>query len=521
MNFGDIIEAVEHAVDPAAPALLHGDAVVSWGEAAARSNNLARALLARGLAPGDKLALYMRNRPEYALGIAAAFKARLVHVNVNYRYEAGELLYLLDNADAKAVLYGAEFRDQVAAIRDRLPQVVAWIEVGGDGPASFDALAREGDGAPLTIERSSDDLLFLYTGGTTGMPKGVMWPHGDLREILVSALRQLMPVPDTLAGIEAFVRAAGPGPRSLVIPPLMHGTGLMTALNAMMWGGTIITMPGANFNADEVVATIARHRPTAIVIVGDSFGRPILDALDAAPPPQPFDSVQTITSSGVMWSAAVKQGLLRYFPNATLQDALSSSEAIGLGAAVTTAGGETRTAAFTLSDRAIVIDEDSRPITQGTGRIALGPPNPVGYYKDDAKTAATFRLIDGVVYSIPGDWATIEADGTLTLLGRGSACINTGGEKVFPEEVEEAVKTHDSVADALVVGVPDPKWGQAIVAVVAPVAGGGVDPEVLRAHVRSRLSGYKVPKRVVLADRPLRAVNGKADYAAARACVEG
>ncbi|MES2032940.1 MAG: acyl-CoA synthetase, partial [Pseudomonadota bacterium] len=469
-NFGDILDAIAPVLPPEAPAFIHGERVVSWGEATRASNNLARALIARGAGPGDKLAIYMRNRPEYVLALSAAFKARMTHVNVNYRYTPDEVWYIFDNADAQTVVYASEFRDAVTRIRPRLPKVVNWIEVSADGDIApfaddFDTLAGDGDGAPLDIQRSGDDQFFIYTGGTTGMPKGVIWSHHDLREITLSAARKLGPVPETLEELAAAIRLVGPGGRLLPAPPLMHGTGLLTAMGAHLAGGCVVTLTGEAFDAREMLETIDRHRPNGLVIVGDSFGRPLLNELNANPGAYDLTSVEVIVSSGVMWSLEVKRGLLEHMPQAMLNDGFSSSEAVGIGASVMTKDGEVQTARFMLGDRCRVFDENDQPVLPGSGvrgLVALGPPLPQGYYKDEEKSARTFRMIDGVRYSIPGDWCLVEADGSLTLLGRGSACINTAGEKVFPEEVEEALKTHPSVEDALVVGLPDEKWGQAV-----------------------------------------------------------
>jgi fatty-acyl-CoA synthase len=527
-NFGDILDAISPVLPPDAPAFIHGERTVDWAEATRISNNLGRALLARGAQPGDKVAIYMRNRPEYMLTLAACFKARLTHVNVNYRYTPDEVWYIFDNSDAQTVVYASEFRDAVAQIRPRLPKVKTWVEVSADGQVApfaerFDDLAAEGNAGPLDIQRSGDDQLFIYTGGTTGMPKGVMWSHHDMREITLAAARKLGPVPETLEELAAAIRMMGPGGRILPAPPLMHGTGLLTAMGAHLAGGCVITLEGETFEAREMLEAIDRHKPQTLVIVGDSFGRPILNELNANPGKYDVSSVIAIVSSGVMWSREVKSGMLEHMPQAMLNDGFSSSEAIGMGASVMTRDGEVQTAKFMLGDRCRVFDENDQPVEPGSGKpgiVALGPPNPVGYYKDAEKTARTFRVIDGVRYSIPGDWCIVEADGTLTLLGRGNACINTAGEKVFPEEVEEALKTHPSVEDALVVGVADDKWGQAVTAVVELAPGHDLDEAALRAHVRKSLAGYKTPKRIVVADGPMRASNGKADYPAARAMAE-
>ena len=527
-NFGDILDAVAGALPAHAPAFFHGERVIDWGEADRATNSLARGLIARGAKPGDKIAIYMRNCPEYLLALSAGWKARLTHVNVNYRYTADEVGYIFDNADAQTVVYAPEFRGVVAEIRPRLPMVKIWVETGAEAdlPAfaeRFDALAVEGNGGPLDIARSGEDQFFIYTGGTTGMPKGVMWTHQDLREISLRTARLLGPVPETLPELIEVTKSAGPGVRTLPAPPLMHGTGLLTAFGAMLAGGSVVTLEGRTFDAEELLIAIDRHKPQTMAIVGDSFAKPILNALNAQPGRYDVSSIAAIVSSGVMWSVEVKRGLLEHMPAAVLSDAFSSSEALGMGASVMVKGAEVQTAKFMLGDRCRVFDEDDNPVEPGSGiagLVAIGPPNPLGYYKDTAKSARTFKVIGGVRYSIPGDWCVVEADRTLTLLGRGSACINTAGEKVFPEEVEEALKTHPSVEDALVVGLPDEKWGQAVTGVVRLTDGCAFDEDALRAHVRRSLAGYKTPKRVVVTTETIRASNGKADYPTAKAIAE-
>ncbi|WP_293522222.1 acyl-CoA synthetase [Phenylobacterium sp.] len=527
-NFGDILDAVGPNVSPEAPAFIHGQRVINWGDAVRTTNNMARGLIARGARPGDKIAIYMRNRPEYLLAVAAGWKARLTHVNVNYRYTPEEVWYIFDNSDAQTVVYASEFRDAVAEIRPRLPKVKTWVEVSEDSQVApfaerFEALGEEGNGGPLDIQRSGDDQFFIYTGGTTGMPKGVMWTHHDMREITLQAARKLGPAPETLEELAEATRRLPVGARILPAPPLMHGTGLLTSMGTMMAGGCVITLEKPTFDAEELLTAIDAHKPQTLVIVGDSFGKPILNALNAAPGRYDVSSILTIVSSGVMWSHEVKKGMLEHMPQAMLSDGFSSSEALGMGNSIMTRDSEVQTAKFMLGERCKVFDENDQPVEPGSGKsgmVAIGPPNPLGYYKDDEKTARTFRTINGVRYSIPGDWCIVEADGTLTLLGRGSACINTAGEKVFPEEVEEALKTHPSVDDALVVGLPDEKWGQAVTGVVRLSEGASLDEEALRAHVRKSLAGYKTPKRVVSTDQSIRASNGKADYATARKIAE-
>lgn len=531
-NLGDVLEGVESALPPDAPALVHDDEVVSWGELARRSRSLAAAFAARGVAPGDKVAFYMRNAPAYMETLAACFKGGYVHVNVNYRYLDDELLYIVDDSDAAVVVFACDFDERVERIRARAGKVKLWVRTGDGAPPafaeSFDALASERPDAALDVERSADDLLFIYTGGTTGMPKGVMWRHGDLWGALgfgANARANRGARPATPAEHVANVKAHGLGPRQYTACPLMHGTGLLTAIGNFTGGGVTLTTGGDRFDPIAALDFVDRARAESIVIVGDAFARPLVDALDAHPGRWSLESLKVVMSSGVMWSRETKDALLEHRPNLTLADLFGSSEAVGFGSSVTSRkAGKGRTAKFRIGDDCRVFTEDHREVVPGSGErgfIARRGPIPLGYYKDPEKSAKTFPTIGGVRYSIPGDWCTVEADGTLTLLGRGSACINTAGEKVYPEEVEEALKRHAAVADALVVGLPDPKWGQAVTAVVAMRPGSDFDPEALRAHVRGALAGYKTPKQWVEAEAAwLRAPNGKPDYKAARALAE-
>ncbi len=313
-NLGDILDAVGPNVPPEAPAFIHGSRVINWGDAVRMTNNMARGLIARGAQPGDKIAIYMRNRPEYLLAVAAGWKARLTHVNVNYRYTPEEVWYIFDNSDAQTVVYASEFRDAVTEIRPRLPKVKTWVEVSEAGDVApfaerFEALGEEGNGGPLDIQRSGDDQFFIYTGGTTGMPKGVMWTHHDMREITLQAARKLGPVPETLEELAEATRRMPVGARILPAPPLMHGTGLLTSMGTMMAGGCVITLEKPNFDAEELLTAIDAHKPQTLVIVGDSFGKPILNALNAAPGRNDVSSILTIVSSGVMWSHATEYGV--------------------------------------------------------------------------------------------------------------------------------------------------------------------------------------------------------------------
>ena len=527
-NFGDILDVVGEVNNQGQPALIHGDRIISWTDMTARSNRLARALLAHGAETGDKVGFYLRNQAEYMDAVAACFKARLTHVNLNYRYLDDELVYIFDNSDAVAAFYDVEFRENVARVRHRLPGVKAWIEIGGDGSdtpdfaLNYDELVGSGDGTALDIERSGDDLMFLYTGGTTGMPKGVMWPHKVWREANLDGLRRIYGgAPETLDEHLDFVNEIGQFGRQLPACPLMHGTGFFTALGALLNGGAIITLENtAKFDPHALWQTVSKHGVTALAIVGDAFAKPMLNALAEEPDKYDLSSVQSITSSGVMWSGEVKLGLLEHMPQVALMDSFGASEAVGFGMSTTTAEGGLQTAKFTIGEHCKVFNENGDEIAPGSdepGFIARGGAVPLGYYKDQAKSDATFKTINGVRYAIPGDWCTVAEDGTLTLLGRGSNCINSGGEKIYPEEVEEALKEHELVDDALVVGVPDEQWGQAVTAVIETAGGNPVDSDTLKQFVQTRIARYKAPKHILTKSSLERAPNGKADYKSIRA----
>ena len=525
LNFGDIMDAVSDVVSAQAPAFVHGERSIPWGEATARMNNIARNLHARGAQPGDKVAFYMRNGIEYGELTGACFLGRLTHVNVNYRYKPDEVRYIVDNSDATVVCYAHEFRDAVAQIHNQLDKVKLFVEVGPEVVASFatpyEALATRGNGARLDIERSPQDLVMVYTGGTTGMPKGVMYAQGDLSNTLLARIFVATgTLPQTVEEVVAFVRASGDmNVRYLPACPQMHGTGFFGTMSSLLTGGCVVTVDNASLDPHGIWSAVEKNRVTNMAIVGDPFAKPLLRALDEAPGRYDVSSLVAMNSSGAMWSAEVKQGLLAHLPpQATLTDAFASTEALGMGVSVAQRGVETKTAGFMMGPNAMVLDEDDRPIAPGSGqsgRLAVGGVLPVGYYKDEEKTNRLFRIIDGRRFSIPGDYAIVEADGRITLLGRGSNCINTAGEKVFPEEVEETLKKHPTIEDALVLGVPDEQWGQAVTGVVKLAPGADFDETALRIHVRDHLAGYKTPKRVILAGVPLRAPNGKADYKSA------
>ena len=519
-NFGDIIDAVAKVIPPTAPALIHGSKTTFWPEFQARTNALTRGLIEAGHKTNDKLALLIRNRPEYMEGTIASFKGRFVHVNVNYRYKEDELHYIFENSDARIVIYGSEFASVISSIRSRLPDVKTWLQVQTDNsprPAfahDYERFLTSHKTTDLDIKRTADDLLFLYTGGTTGMPKGVMWRHGDLRQTQLNP--NLMPVvPTNLQEHATLVKEQGPGNRFIPACPQMHGTGLLTSFGTLCMGGSVITLESANFDPIELWDVVQNQKAQQIALVGDAFAKPMLRTLDEHPKRWDLSSLVSMISSGVMWSQEVKHGLIKHIPQVALMDSFGSSEAVGFALSATTKDGEVATAKFTLGTDVAVFSTDHKSVKPGStepGYIARGGNIPLGYWKDPEKTAKTFPIIEGRRWSIPGDFCLLHEDNSITLLGRGSVCINTAGEKVYPEEVEEALKLHDSVEDALVVGVPDEKWGTAVTAVIELSPGANFNEENLRKHVRDKLAGYKTPKRILRVDTMFRAPNGKADY---------
>jgi len=519
-NFGDIF-AVVAGLQPDHTAIVQGDRKVTWAELDDTARGLGQWMLNQGVAQQDKVAIYLYNSPEYLMAAAAAFRIGCVPVNTNYRYGADELTYLFDNADATVIVFHATFTDLVNEVRPNLTKVKAFLFVD-DGHTQCPAWATPlpkaahtpGEGlAPWG--RSPDDLVMLYTGGTTGMPKGVMWRQDDLFGRLNPAGFRPYKADLGLEGIAAEITENGPGVTLLPACPLMHGTGFFTALETLAEGGTVSLLPSRHYSGDELAGTIEKDSVNVAVIVGDPFARPLLKAL--TDPPNRFDvsSLTAMMSSGAMWSEEMKQGLLEVNPSMVLIDAFSSSEALGMGSSISTAKATRSTAAFTLGPTVIVLDEHGNRVEPGSdtiGMIGVGGRNPIGYYKDEVKSAATFKEIDGVRYSIPGDFAKVLADGSIQLLGRGSQCINTAGEKVFPEEVEEALKTHDAVADACVVGIPDERFGERVVAAVEFAAGKSAEVEELIAHVKSKLAHYKAPRQLRVVPTIGRSPSGKMDY---------
>ncbi|MEO6651086.1 MAG: acyl-CoA synthetase [Ilumatobacteraceae bacterium] len=518
-NLADVFERIADSI-PDALAQQQGERTTTWRQFDRRADGVAQSLLDAGLVEQDKVAQYLFNAPEYLESVFACFKAGFATVNTNYRYSADELVYLWDNADVVAVVFHGAFVEQIESIRGRLPMIRLWSWVDDGSGSCPDWASPYGAAADSPAHRvlapwgrSGDHLFLLYTGGTTGMPKGVMWRQDDMFQVLDANNRRRMPPEQDLAAVSDRVERAGP--KGLPGAPLMHGTGLFNAISTLMVGGSITTLTGRHFDPIELLDGIAHHQINSMSIVGDAFAKPILAALDNEPDRWDISSLRVIVSSGVMWSKETKQGLLRHNERLIMVDALGSSEAIGMATNTTTADSTGDTAQFELGPNTRVITDDGRDVAPGSGelgRVALRGFTPIGYYKDPDKSAATFQLVDGERYSIPGDWAEVLTDGTVRLLGRGSQCINTGGEKVYPEEVEECLKLHPSVADAAVVGVPDERFGQAITAIVEPAPGCEIDGDELIEHVKASLARYKAPKSVHSVDTVGRAVNGKLDY---------
>jgi acyl-CoA synthetase (AMP-forming)/AMP-acid ligase II len=528
-NLATAFESVCDAL-PDRIALIQGDRRVSWRSLDERAARSAAAFTAAGLKPNAKVASYLYNCNEYTEALYGTFKMRGVPVNVNYRYLEDELVYLLDNSDAEALLFHGSLGDQVAKIRDRTPGVKLWIQVDDGSPRQVwaeeyeDLLARH---EPMErIERSGDDLYFLYTGGTTGMPKGVMWRNEDLFGVLGDGAYPLVGLvrPDTMAEVGTLAKSlvdAGASRVHLPASPLMHGTGAFTSFQAFFLGASVVTLVGRHFDPDELWETVQRERVTQMAIVGDAFAKPMLRALEAAEAkgtPYDVSSLELIISSGVMWSSEVKHGLMQR-GRFICFDSLGSSEGVGFAGSISAPGSEQKTAKFSIGTHTKVFNDRGVEVVAGSGevgRLAVGGNIPLGYYKDEEKSDATFLVIGGTRWSVPGDFASVETDGTITLLGRGSVVINSGGEKIFPEEVEEAVKVHPAVADCLVVGVPDDRFGEAVTAVVSLRPGETATLEDLRAALEP-LARFKRPRRFVLVDEVVRGPNGKADYKWAKA----
>ncbi len=531
LNLADLFEAVADAI-PDREALICGQRRLTFAQLDERATRLARYLAACGVGSGDHVGLYLHNSTEYMEGALAAYKIRAVPINVNYRYVEEELRYLFDNADLVALIHHRQFAARIAAVAPEIPAMQTFVVVDDDSGADCTALgsvdyeeALASSSPERAFEpRSADDLYVLYTGGTTGMPKGVMWRHEDIFFAALSGGNPYGPPAQTPQEVAENARNRG-SMTMLPTAPLMHGAAQWAALIGLYGGGKIVLAPGPRFDPHLIWKLVQEERVNSIAIVGDAMARPLAEALETPGTSYDLSSLRVIGSGGAMFTEGVKQQLRAKLPGVVLMDNFGGSEGGHQGTGVA-AGGSASVPGprFRADATTAVLDDDLRPIEPGSGkvgRLARCGRIPLGYYKDPEKTAASFVEANGVRWALPGDMAMVEADGTITLLGRGSVCINSGGEKVFPEEVEAALKSHPAVFDAVVVGVPDPRWGERVAAVVQPRPGRAPTLEELDAHCRTKVAGYKVPRELCLVDELVRQPSGKPDYRWAKAAAMG
>lgn len=531
MNLGHVHEAIAEII-PERDCIVYGDKRFSWAETTDRTRRLAEVLRQHGLgchherdglanweSGQDHVALYLYNGNEYLEGMLGAFKARCAPFNVNYRYVEEELLYLFDNADARAVIYHAAFAPTLALIRDKLSGNPLLIQVAdGSGnpllPGALDyeeALAAAEPSPPRSL--SEDDLYILYTGGTTGMPKGVLWRQED---VFLGALTGKPP--ESLSSLLDEVRSRE-GIRALPTPPFMHGAAHWVAFNMWHIGGTVVIQDEVErLDPDDIWRTVERERVVSMAIVGDAFARPLIDQLRQGE--YDLSSLRRVTSGGAIFTASLKQELLDLLPGVRILDALGSSESGAQAMHVSTGKTGASTGSFDLGPQDMVLADDLshalEPGSEERGWLARSGRIPLGYYKDPEKSRITFPVVNGARYSVPGDRAMIGEDGRVQLLGRDSVTINSGGEKIFAEEVELALKHHPAVYDCVVCGTSSERWGSQVTAIVQLRPGESADEEALKATASGHISRYKLPKAFVFVDTVVRAPSGKADYRWAR-----
>ena len=493
----------------------------TYAEMEARANRLAHFLASHGVGPGDHVGIYALNSVEWVETAWAVFKLRAVWININYRYVKEELRYLFTNADLVALVHQAEFTPQVAELLPDLPdlKLVVGIDDGsglplGDGTVAYEEALAGGSPERDFGPRSGDDHYVLYTGGTTGMPKGVVWRHEDVFYALGGGVD---PTTNTRVREPSEMVEKGRGGQLTLLPiaPLMHGATQWCVMGQSFVGNRTILVP--KFDPHSVWRLIESEKANSLMITGDAMGKPLVEALDEPGVDYDLSSLLAVTSSAALFSAPVKDEFFRHLPDIVIVDAIGSSESGNNGMATMTKGGTAMKSGPTvrvLGDT-VVFDEDLRPVVPGSGtigKIARSGDIPVGYYNDPVKTAEVFIHVDGVRYVMPGDFATIEDDGTITLLGRGSVSINSGGEKIFPEEVESAVRSHPDVLDAIVVGAPDERWGQRVAAIIQPRGERVPTLDDIQVYCRDRIAGYKVPRQLHVVDTIERSPSGKPDY---------
>jgi acyl-CoA synthetase (AMP-forming)/AMP-acid ligase II len=528
-NLADLFESVADAV-PDRTAVVYGDRRLTFRELDERATRLAHHLAAAGVGPGDKVGLYLYNSPAYLEGTFAAYKLRAVPINVNYRYVEDELRYLFDNADLAALVHGREFIPRIAAVRNDCPKLHTFVAVedGTDedlgliGAVEYEAALAAASPERDFPPRSEEDHYMLYTGGTTGMPKGVMWTQRDFFLSTIAPLLRLGGATlDEPADVVALAESGGAGV-SFPLAPLMHGAALWVALMTVFGGNTLVLSSMRKLEPHEVWSVVEREKVLSVSLVGDAMARPLVEALEHPDASYDLSGLFIIGSGGAILSPAVKAKINELLPHVAVVDSIGASET-GYQGTFASADDEGRPR-FVMGPENTVLDENGRPVEPGSGvvgRLARGGYVPLGYYKDPEKTASVFVEAEGRRWVLPGDMAMVEADGTITLLGRGSVSINSGGEKIFPEEVESALKSHPDVFDCVVVGVPDERWGERVAAVVKPRPGASPTAEDLAEHARRHIAGYKVPKQVHLVDEVVRSPSGKADYRWARKTATG
>jgi 3-oxocholest-4-en-26-oate---CoA ligase len=529
-NFGVVVKALAAVVPPDRPALVHGTRVVSWGELDAITDRIAAGLIARGLKPGDIAGQMLRNTPDYMLAYFGCVKAGVVPVNVNYHYKARELADIFGRFGLKALFTESDFAD---AAREAMPESALTVDVAS---AEWAVLCESALPAGFAIHDDAQALFLTATGGTTGMPKAVMWPMDQAWGAFNIGLWQRPPgTPPLIVSSldEQVAQAAAIGPEHaasnspmLLLSPLMHGAGQFTAVIHLLKGGTLALLPGPKFDADLALDEVKRIGARGIFIVGDAFALPLADRLDTrGDGGEALASLRSITSSGAVFSATLKQRLIAHHPSLMIIDALGSSESSGTGIVITTAAGSSGGGKFQpLPGRETkLFDEhfnEILPGSDGVGIVARTGPLPLGYLGEDEKNAATFPVIGGQRWLMTGDRARWSADGGLEFIGRDNMCINTGGEKVFPEEVEAVLLDHPAVKDVRVVSLPDARFGRKVVAVVQPEGASEGLEAALDTHARAGLAGYKIPRLYVLTGQSLRLNNGKPDYKTAQAIAE-
>src|SRR3984957_14956172 len=506
LNMADLFE---HAVDtfPERVARICRDREVTYSGLEDEANRLAHLLAARGVGPGAHVGLYARNSVETVATMLATIKLRAVVININYRYLAQELAYHLEDAGLAVLVHDQDLTPVVDAVTPAgLPRVV----IGGNYAAALAAQSGARDFGP----RSPDDVYIIYTGGTTGQPKGVMWRHEDIWRTLGGGIDFITGEALEDEWAQSQAGAGGNGMVRMAPAPLIHGAAMVATLACLFGGDTAVILP--KFDPHAVWEAVQRHQVNVLSVIGDAMARPLMEALAAGG--YDTSSPVSLNSTAALFSPPVKESVVRALPNVFISEAIGSTETGFGGIAVVSADDESRGGpTVTAGPDVIVIDEAGGVCGPGqTGKLARGGHVPLGYYNDPVKTAQMFAEVNGRRYAVPGDWARVEEDGTITMLGRGNTCVNTGGEKVYPEEVEGALKSHPDVFDSLVIGVPDDRLGQRVAALVQLRPGATPALAALQAHVRGQLAGYKMPRTLWFVDAVGRTVSGKADYGWAR-----